>query len=169
LSIDERAMQAAAGKAYPLAAFEFVRLGMAHTARLVHGEPPSRPGTTLQAKVPTKDGAPAAKKVKHPTHLITGAFESHEPTGEAGSVDESRHVSGQQLCEGLKDFAIRQYGLLAGPVLRSWGMTQTSDFGNIVFAMIAVGLFRKTEEDSKEDFESVYQFDDAFPDVLRKS
>jgi uncharacterized repeat protein (TIGR04138 family) len=160
-------MQAVAGP-YPVAAFEFVRLGLAHTSRIVHGEPPSRPGP-LKAQVPGKpitDGKKPSQPPQ-PTHLLTGAFLPLEDDG-AEQSDDSRHVSGQQLCEGLRDFAIKQYGLLAGTVLRSWGMTNTGDFGNIVFAMIAIGLFRKTEEDTREEFDGVYSFDQAFPDVLSK-
>lgn len=77
----------------------------------------------------------------------------------------SRHVSGQQLCLGLKDFAIRQYGLLAKPVLSSWHIRSTGDFGRIVFAMIEAEMMRKTDEDTPEDFENVFEFDDVFADL----
>jgi len=77
-------------------------------------------------------------------------------TGNAAAVDdESRHVSGQQLCLGLRDYAIKQYGLLAKTVLNRWGVNRTDDFGNIVFAMIDAGLMRKTAEDHDEDFRAV--------------
>jgi uncharacterized repeat protein (TIGR04138 family) len=156
--IDFRALQANAGP-YPPAAFEFVRLGLAHTARMVHGEPPSTPGTT---KVVLKGPAGDASKLVHPSHLIANI------EGDAKLVpsDESRHVSGAQLCQGLRDYALRQYGLLAGMVLRSWGIRGTSDFGNIVFGMISIGLFRKTEDDTREEFDNVYDFAEAFPDAL---
>lgn len=93
-----------------------------------------------------------------------------EPQAEPGSGDdlldleddESRHVSGQQLCMGLLDFARRQYGLLAKTVLNRWGIRCTEDYGKIVFAMIDAGLMRKTEEDSIEDFQDVYDFDEVF-------
>lgn len=76
--------------------------------------------------------------------------------------DASRHVSGQQLCMGLRDFAIERYGMLAPSVLRSWNICRTDDFGRIVFAMIKHGLLRKTPQDSLEDFRTVYDFDEAF-------
>src|SRR5207237_5405215 len=43
----------------------------------------------------------------------------------------SRHVSGQQLSEGLREFALLQWGLLARTVLRRWNITRTEDFGTI--------------------------------------
>ena len=83
-----------------------------------------------------------------------------------GEVD--RHITGQQLCLGLRDFAIQQYGLLAPVVLHHWHVHRTEDFGRIVFAMITEGLMSKTDDDSIEDFRGVYDFDEAFsPDQLR--
>lgn len=79
--------------------------------------------------------------------------------------DESRHVTGQQLCLGLRDYAIKQYGLLAKTVLNTWGLHETGDFGRIVFSMIEAGLMRKTDEDTPEDFEGVFDFDEAFGDL----
>lgn len=81
------------------------------------------------------------------------------------SDDERRHVNGQQLCHGLKDYAIRQYGLLAKTVLNSWGVHNTEDFGKIVFAMVEAEQMRKTDEDTIEDFRAVFDFDDAFGDL----
>ena len=76
--------------------------------------------------------------------------------------DESRHVSGRQLCMGLRDYAIERYGLLARTVLARWGVTKTEDFGRIVFALVDAGLMRKTDEDQLEDFQGVFEFDEAF-------
>lgn len=76
--------------------------------------------------------------------------------------DASRHVSGQQLCLGLRDFAIERYGMLAPAVLRSWNIHRTDDFGRIVFAMIGHELLSKTPQDSIEDFRAVFDFDEAF-------
>jgi len=84
--------------------------------------------------------------------------------GSAGE-DEGRHVSGQQLCLGLRDYAIKQYGRLARTVLRSWNINSTEDFGKIVFAMIDAEMMRKTDDDSIEDFEGVFHFDEAFGDL----
>ncbi|MEO1235638.1 MAG: Minf_1886 family protein [Planctomycetota bacterium] len=76
----------------------------------------------------------------------------------------SRHVSGKMLCEGLRDFALQQYGLLAGTVLRRWHVTRCEDFGQIVFAMVESGMMHKTDDDSIDDFRDVFSFRDAFGD-----
>jgi uncharacterized repeat protein (TIGR04138 family) len=76
--------------------------------------------------------------------------------------DAGRHVSGQELCVGLRDFALKQYGSLARTVLRSWNVRRTEDFGRIVFGLVDAGMLRKTDEDSIEDFQGVYDFDEAF-------
>lgn len=83
------------------------------------------------------------------------------PDMDAGLGGE-RHLSGEELCLGLRDFAIKQFGLLARTVLESWNIRGTQDFGKIVFIMLDAGLLRKTEEDSISDFDSVYDFDEAF-------
>ena len=76
--------------------------------------------------------------------------------------EEERHISGQQLCLGLRDLAISKYGLLAPVVLEHWRVRRTRDFGRIVFAMIDAGLMTKTPSDTMEDFQAVYDFDEAF-------
>jgi uncharacterized repeat protein (TIGR04138 family) len=76
--------------------------------------------------------------------------------------DVSRHVSGQQLCEGLRDFALTQWGMLARTVLRRWGIHSTLDFGRIVFALIDAGQMQKTDDDTIEDFRNVFDFRTAF-------
>ena len=77
--------------------------------------------------------------------------------------DEDRHVSGQQLCLGLRDYATREYGLLAGAVLARWNVHRTDDFGKMVFALVDAGLMRKSDSDRLEDFQGVYDFTEAFP------
>jgi len=72
--------------------------------------------------------------------------------------EASRHVSGQQLCEGLREFAYRQWGMLARVVLERWGINATVDFGRIVFALIEAGQMQKTPDDCIEDFRDVYDF-----------
>ncbi|HEY7115691.1 MAG TPA: Minf_1886 family protein [Tepidisphaeraceae bacterium] len=80
----------------------------------------------------------------------------------ADDPEANRHVSGQQLCEGLRDYALKEWGLLAGTVLRRWGITSTYDFGRIVFALVDNGHMAKTEHDTIEDFRNVYDFKTAF-------
>ena len=79
------------------------------------------------------------------------------------------HVTGKELLEGIRDFAIEQYGPMARTVLKHWGITKTEDFGNIVFNMINEKMLSKTENDSIGDFKDVYSFDAAFGNVLRDS
>ena len=77
-------------------------------------------------------------------------------------TEQQRHISGQQLSEGLRDFAIEQYGWMARTVLTRWNIHRTEDFGHIVFAMVDGGLMQATERDSIRDFDAVFDFDAAF-------
>ncbi len=81
-------------------------------------------------------------------------------------ADASRHISGPQLCEGLKQFALSEYGLMARAVLRRYRIYACEDFGHIVFAMVKAELMRKTDEDSIKDFIDVFDFSDAFDQKL---
>ena len=87
--------------------------------------------------------------------------------GEETDPNASRHVSGQELCHGLREFALMQWGMLAPTVLRRWNITSTYDFGRIVFALIEGGRMQKTEEDSIDDFRGVYDFNTAFESDYR--
>ncbi|MDB5350788.1 MAG: hypothetical protein JWN86_2035 [Planctomycetota bacterium] len=73
----------------------------------------------------------------------------------------TQHVTGRELCEGLRDLALRQYGLMAMTVLAQWGIHSTSDVGEIVYNLIAAGDFEKTASDSRSDFDGVFDFEDA--------
>jgi uncharacterized repeat protein (TIGR04138 family) len=80
--------------------------------------------------------------------------------------DEERHVSGQQLCEAIRQYAVQQYGMLAKNVLHEWGVHNTADFGEIVFNLIDIGQMKKTDSDRREDFENVFDFDDGLRDAF---
>lgn len=86
----------------------------------------------------------------------------HEEPEPEDLPETDRHITGQQLCMGLRDYAIDCYGLLAPTVLSHWRISRTDDFGRIVFAMIQEGLMSKTDRDTLEDFRAVYDFAEAF-------
>ena len=77
-------------------------------------------------------------------------------------LPKPRHVSGKELSEGLRDYALEQFGPLARTVLEYWGIRSTADFGKIVFLLIDAELLKRTEEDSIHDFDHIYDFDQAF-------
>ena len=81
-------------------------------------------------------------------------------------TDDERHISGQQLCEAIRLYAVKQYGGLAKSVLNHWGVQSTGDFGEIVFNLITIGQMRKTDSDRREDFDEVFNFDEAFRDTF---
>ncbi len=77
-------------------------------------------------------------------------------------TDGERHITGQELCDALRRYAIHQYGFLAKIVLAEWGVYSTSDFGEIVYNMIKVGLMKQSTDDQRSHFDDVYDFDVAF-------
>ena len=77
-------------------------------------------------------------------------------------LQKVRHVSDQELSEGCRRRALDLYGPLARSVLEYWGIKTTADFGEIVFNLIKAKQLTKTENDSKEDFRDVFDFEEAF-------
>jgi uncharacterized repeat protein (TIGR04138 family) len=73
-----------------------------------------------------------------------------------------RHVTGQELLEGIRQYGLQQYGPMTVTVLEEWGVKNCRDFGEIVFNMVESGLLAKTEKDTREDFRQGYDFTDAF-------
>ncbi len=116
-----------------------------------------------------------ARDPRYPIHAYAFVFESLEFTktlkqrsrarvarSRARSSAESRHVSGRELCEGARLLALNHYGLMALTVLGLWGIRSTSDIGEIVYNLIASGDLEKTPNDSRADFDGVYDFETAF-------
>jgi uncharacterized repeat protein (TIGR04138 family) len=73
----------------------------------------------------------------------------------------TRHVTGQELLDGLRQYALQEFGPMAKMLLAEWGVRECRDFGNIVFNMVEIGLLAKTDRDSHDDFQNGYDFTEA--------
>ena len=73
-----------------------------------------------------------------------------------------RHITGKELSLGIRDLALERFGIAAKLVFDEWNISKTRQFGDIVFNLVNEGLLRKTEEDSIEDFDEVFDFGTAF-------
>jgi len=76
------------------------------------------------------------------------------------------HISGQQLCEAIRQYSLNQFGYMAKTVLNAWGVFSTSDFGEIVYNLIRIKHMKKSSRDRREDFNEVYDFATAFDPVF---
>ena len=85
----------------------------------------------------------------------------------SGDLDKSNHLTGQQLLDGIRLYAIDQYGPMVRPVLEHWGIRECRDFGNIVFNLVECEVLGKTDQDSVEDFSGGYKFNAAFDKPFR--
>ena len=81
-----------------------------------------------------------------------------EKLGKASMPREQRHVSGRDLVYGISEYALDQFGPLTRTVFQHWGVSQTRDFGEIVFNLVDNSLMSKTEDDRIEDFADVFDF-----------
>ena len=76
--------------------------------------------------------------------------------------EPDQHVTGQQLLDGLRQYALKQFGPMVPTVFEYWGVRRGEDFGEMVFNLIRVGIFGKTDQDTIDDFKGGYTFHQAF-------
>ena len=99
--------------------------------------------------------------------FLREALEFTQKVVSKASRNQVRHITGQELLDGIREYALALYGPMAITVLEQWGITSCEDFGNMVFLMVENNLLRKTEEDRPEDFKKGYSFDEAFRQPFR--
>ena len=93
--------------------------------------------------------------LKESLELITGDGKKHKPRIVG-------HVTAHQLLDGVREHALRQFGPMVPTVFAYWGVTKCEDFGDMVYQLIALGTFGKSDKDSIDDFKNAYTFHDAF-------
>lgn len=150
---------------YPPSAFEFIQQGLVYSVQQTHGDLPEdhklvhefmdQQGLTLSQleDLYSEDRLPE---------------EIHDLIDRAGGLDPlNRHVSGEKLCWGLRDYALSRWGAMASTVLNQWHINGTRDFGEIVFALVENEFLQKEPEDKIEDFDEVFSFDEALDQSFR--
>ena len=78
-----------------------------------------------------------------------------------GNGGQARHVSGPELLEGFRDYALEQFGPMASTLMHEWGVRKCQDVGDMVFLLIEEQVFGKQESDRREDFSGNFDLDDA--------
>jgi uncharacterized repeat protein (TIGR04138 family) len=104
--------------------------------------------------------------------FLREALDFTQKTVGKGNKNKGRdgtHITGQELLNGIREYALALYGPMTITVLEEWGVTSCEDFGKMVFLMIENNLLRKTEQDRPEDFKNGYSFDEAFRMPFRPS
>ena len=132
---------------YKLEAYQFVREALSYGQNML-GLGEVRPS---EEDVSSEEPEPEPE----PDEIESFESEDWEPPTE-------RHLTGQELCEAIREYAVDQYGLMAKVVLNSWGIRSTGDLGEIVYNLINIGMMKKSSTDRREDFDNVYDFEEAF-------
>ncbi|HLJ97192.1 MAG TPA: Minf_1886 family protein [Gemmataceae bacterium] len=83
------------------------------------------------------------------------------PAEDSSNPGAQYHVSGRELVHGVRDLAVREFGLMARVVFRLWGINRTADIGNIVFNLVEENLMSKSDQDSLADFQDLFDLDQA--------
>lgn len=95
-------------------------------------------------------------------HFIREALDYTQQSISKENRGQVRHVTGQELLSGIREFALQQFGPMAKMVLNEWGVNQCGDFGELVFNMIDHGLLAKNARDTRTHFQNGYDFTEAF-------
>ena len=150
---------------YPEEAFLFAREGLGFAAEAIHG-PETDAHRDLQQYLIQHDldwnDLVASYHGDSLPPPVLAAIDA------AGGCDKlNRHVSGRELCWGLRDYALKRWGILARVVLESWNINSTTDFGRIVFGFIDFDMMRRQADDTLEDFHDIYPFEEAFEEPFQ--
>ncbi|MBN2302643.1 MAG: hypothetical protein JXN60_09020 [Lentisphaerae bacterium] len=94
--------------------------------------------------------------------FVREALDHTSKTLKKPSCGTGRHVTAQELLNGMRSYALQEFGPMALTVLKTWGIARTEDFGEIVFNLVEFEALGSTKEDKKEDFVHGYDFTDAF-------
>jgi uncharacterized repeat protein (TIGR04138 family) len=141
---------------YTIEAYQFVREGLDYAQQV------------LGLRDKQSSPSPSEEEEEDDDEFLAGEADDVDEEDNAGDDEtraqpkRSQHVTGQQLCHALRHYAVEQFGLLAKLVLNSWGLHATSDFGEIVYNLIGIEAMSKSESDRREDFNDVYDFEEAF-------
>jgi len=79
-----------------------------------------------------------------------------------GRENLPRHVTPAQLLDGIRLFALKEFGPMVSTVFSYWNVHSCEDLGYIVFNMIRKEILGKNESDSLEQFRDGYDFHEAF-------
>ncbi len=154
---------------YPLEAFDFLHRGLDFTVQRIHGPHDSNLVQLSKLMGDNDISLDDLADLQSAGQLSEGMETLIEQLGGISSLRErmNRHVGGRELCWGLRDCALEQWGLMASSVLKCWGIGATRDFGRMVFALVDNNLLQKQDEDDLSDFEDVYSFDTAFDNAYK--
>ena len=83
------------------------------------------------------------------------------------TTDLDRHVTGKQLMEGIRQYALKHFGFMALAVFNQLGIKEDADFGNIVFNLVESGLMGKTATDCRDDFKNTYDLKRVFDEEFK--
>ena len=87
-------------------------------------------------------------------------LDEDDETDEDASENDG-HITGETLCRVATSYAVARFGLMARVVLATMGFRSTGDIGDLVYLLIEAGLLEKTPEDSREDFDDLFDLGDA--------
>jgi len=78
------------------------------------------------------------------------------------SREGGSHVTPGQLLDGIRMFALKEFGPMVPTVFGYWNVRSCEDLGYIVFNMIRTEILGRNETDTLDEFRNGYDFSEAF-------
>lgn len=84
-----------------------------------------------------------------------------------GELEEHSHVSGLELLDGMREYALKEFGPMSLAILESWGIKSSRDVGALVYNLIEAEAFGRSDDDDQSDFDRWFSFEEAFQQPFR--
>lgn len=75
---------------------------------------------------------------------------------------KSENIKAANLLITFRNYALNEFGPMTASVLQEWNICSCRDLGNVIFDLVNAGVLEKDETDRIEDFEEIYDFNEAF-------
>lgn len=150
---------------YPIDAFAFIQECIGVAAEQVHGPMSPAEATVAKWMAHNTVDLDELKRQSEEGALTPDIADALREAG--GPEGMNRHVTGQQLCRGVRDAALERWGLMAQTVLARWNITRTADIGAVIFALVEGDWLQAQPTDRSEDFDNVFSFAEAFDKSYR--
>jgi len=104
-------------------------------------------------------------RLTYPNYTLESyQFVSNAVSCTIAKLASHRHISAAELLAGIRDYAREQYGAVAPLVMDQLGLRTARNVGEVVYLLISVKLLAASPEDSPDDFNVAFSWEDPAED-----
>ena len=104
-------------------------------------------------------------RLTYPNYTLESyQFVSNAVSCTIAKLASHRHISAAELLVGIRDYARERYGAVAPLVMDQLGLRTARNVGEVVYLLISVKLLSASPEDSPDDFNVAFSWEDPAED-----